>query len=151
MKYEEEQVGYWTFLAFIPIIFIVLFIYILNIDKQTMPVPILVILIFVFLFTTSLFYKLSIKLDNEYLIISFGIGLIKKKIKISDIKDVKKIKTKWHNGWGIRIIKNGILYNIQGLDAVELTFKGKKSIIQIGTKSNSNLDREINKRINIVN
>ena len=147
MKYVEEQVGWWIFLAFIPIIFIVMFFYILNIGKQTMPLLILVLLICVFIITTLLFYKLSIKLDDKYLIISFGIGLFKKKIKISDIKDVKKIKTKWYTGWGIRIVKNGILYNIQGLYAVELTFKDKKSIVQIGTSSNSNLDREIKRQI----
>jgi len=147
MKYVEEQVGWWIFLAFIPIIFIVMFFYILNIGKQTMPLLILVLLICVFIITTLLFYKLSIKLDDKYLIISFGIGLFKKKIKISDIKDVKKIKTKWYTGWGIRIVKNGILYNIQGLYAVELTFKDKKSIVQIGTSFNSNLDREIKRQI----
>ena len=147
MKYVEEQVGWWIFLAFIPIIFIVMFFYILNIGKQTMPLLILVLLICVFIITTLLFYKLSIKLNDKYLIISFGIGLFKKKIKISDIKDVKKIKTKWYTGWGIRIVKNGILYNIQGLYAVELTFKDKKSIVQIGTSFNSNLDREIKRQI----
>ena len=59
----------------------------------------------------------------------------------------KKVRNKWYYGWGIRFMGNVTLYNIHGLDAVELTFKNKESIVRIGTKPNSKLDSEIKKRI----
>ena len=85
--------------------------------------------------------------DNEKIRISYGIGLIKKTIDIHNIERIEIVRNKWYYGLGIRIIKNGWLYNIQGLNAIELKLKNSKSIIRIGTVDNKKLKKEIESKI----
>jgi hypothetical protein len=90
---------------------------------------------------------MSVKLTQDTLVVSFGIGLIRKSIPLKRIKAVNAVKSPWYYGWGIRIIPNGVLYNIRGQDGVELKFKDTERIIRIGTKDSSNLKKEIEKRL----
>ena len=123
--------------------FLMLLFYLLEIGDKPMPLFILIISVVFFLIIFLLFFKLTISVNDKFIVISFGVGLIRKKVDLSDVKEVKRVKTNWYNGWGIRKIKNGMLYNIQGFHAIELSFKSKKSILQIGTSSSSDLDKEI--------
>jgi len=42
------------------------------------------------------------------------------------------VRNQWWWGWGIRLIPGGWLYNVSGLDAVELKMKNGR-IFRIGT------------------
>jgi hypothetical protein len=42
------------------------------------------------------------------------------------------VKNQWWWGWGIRLIPGGWLYNVSGLDAVELKMKNGR-VYRIGT------------------
>lgn len=126
---------------------LILVLYFLELGTDPMPLSIAIVFVSFSFVILLLFYKLSVSIDAKNLIISFGVGIICKKILLSDIASVKKTKTKCYNGWGIRFIKKGKLYNIQGFNAVELTFKNKPRRVLIGTKLNSNLERELKKRI----
>lgn len=95
----------------------------------------------------SLFYGLSTKVTSSSVIISFGIGLIKKRIVMQQIESVEKIKSPWYFGHGMRFIPNGMLYNISGSEGIELKFKGTKRVVRIGSKDSSKLKDEIAKRI----
>ena len=66
--------------------------------------------------------------------------MIKKVIPIHNIERIGIVINKWYYGFGIRKIKNGWLYNIQGLDAIELKMKNSKSIIRIGTADSKKLN-----------
>lgn len=112
-----------------------------------MPLFVLIVSVVFFLIIFLLFFKLTIAVNDSNIVISFGVGIIRKKVSLGDIKEVKRVKTNWYNGWGIRKIKNGMLYNIQGFNAIELSFKNKKSILRIGISSSSDLDKEIRNRI----
>jgi len=81
--------------------------------------------------------------------ISYGIGLIKIRIQQKEIESTKLVRNHWYYGLGIRVIPNGILYNAHGLDAVELTFKGKRNIIRISSLDCKKLKIEIDKRLSI--
>ena len=76
---------------------------------------------------------LTIKMDSKTLFWNFGIGFPKKSIALGDIDSVKQVRNKWGNGFGIRkILGGGWLYNVHGLDAVEvITQHGK--IVRLGT------------------
>ena len=50
-------------------------------------------------------------------------------------------------GWGIRIIPNGMLYNVGGSRGVELRFTDTTRIIRIGTKDALKLKSEINRQL----
>jgi hypothetical protein len=147
MTYKEEQFG-WAMNVWILILpFLMLLFYLLEIGDKPMPLFVLIVSVVLFLIIFLLFFKLTVAVNDSNIVISFGVGIIRKKVSLGDINEVKRVKTNWYNGWGIRKIKNGMLYNIQGFNAIELSFKNKKSILRIGISSSSDLDKEIRNRI----
>ena len=46
--------------------------------------------------------------------------------------DVEQGRNSWWYGWGIRLTPHGWMWNISGLDAVELTYRNGKKF-RIGT------------------
>jgi hypothetical protein len=73
----------------------------------------------------------------------FGPGLIRKKIALADIREVHAVRNSWVAGWGIHWMPGRYwLWNVSGLDAVELTLtSGKK--FRIGTDEPESLIRAI--------
>ena len=53
------------------------------------------------------------------------------------------MKNKWYYGLGIRKIRKGWLYNIHGLQAVELSYLDSDAVTRIGTADNENLKTQI--------
>ena len=94
-----------------------------------------------------LFYGMTIKVDTERIIISFGLGVIRNTIRLDKIKNVDTIKNPWYYGWGIRLIPHGWLFNVSGSDGIELKFNNNQRIIRIGTKDSAKLKDEIIKRL----
>lgn len=93
-----------------------------------------------------LFFKLTVVGNKDFVEIKFGIGLIKKKFHFKEIKDCKVVKNKWWYGYGIRKSPRGWLFNISGLDAVELSMKNEK-VYRIGTNEPQKLSEFIKKSI----
>lgn len=86
----------------------------------------------VMIWTTAMFYSLTVRVDNEFIHIIFGGWAFRKKYPLSSIRSCQTVRTDWSRGWGIRLYKDGWLYNIAGLDAVEIELdSGRK--IAIGT------------------
>jgi hypothetical protein len=74
-----------------------------------------------------LFYKLRISIDGETLCASFGIGIIRKKVRLAKIVGCDPIRIRWWYGWGIHLTPYGWLYNVSGFDAVAITLRdGRK-------------------------
>lgn len=94
-----------------------------------------------------LFFKMKTILSDEHIHISYGIGLISKKISMNQLKAVRIVRNKWYYGLGIRILMNGIMYNIHGLNAVELELKKQTKTIRIGTRDPQKLKFELAKII----
>jgi hypothetical protein len=69
--------------------------------------------------------------DNE-LRWHFGPGLLNYRIALDEISDVAIVRNQWWNGWGIRMAGGFRLYNVSGLDAVELRLHSN-DIRRIGT------------------
>jgi len=102
-----------------------------------MPAPekwIVLIFMFAIIFLMlALFHSLTTVVDAEHLHILFGIGLIKRKIPLSEIRSAVKVRNKWWYGWGIRYVpSSGWMFNAHGLDALELEFKNGKKF-RVGT------------------
>ena len=79
-----------------------------------------------------LFASLTVEIDAEHLRIRFGIGLIRKRFPLDQIDTCRSVKNSWLYGWGIRLTPHGWLYNVSGLEAVELKMKNGKTY-RIGT------------------
>lgn len=97
----------------------------------------------------STFVSLTIEVDSTYLRLKFGYGLIRRKFKLSEIKEVYKVRNKWYYGWGVRFWfwpHFFSLYNVSGLDAVEIKFKDGGRV-RIGSDDSVNLLRVLKERI----
>ncbi len=79
-----------------------------------------------------LFYRLQVIADDVQLRVKFGIGLIKTSFRWEVIEVCKPVRNKWYFGWGVRKLDRGWMYNVSGLDAVEISMKNHR-VYRIGT------------------
>lgn len=92
-----------------------------------MLVPGIVTMIFAFAFRA-----LTVEINGERVSVSFCGGLIRRRIALADIRQAQAVRNTWLHGWGIKMIKGGWMFNISGLDAVELDL-ANGSKFRIGT------------------
>ncbi len=147
LEYHEKQYGR-VFIGFMVFAFVVTLITILSASRSN-PIPLQAWLpvTLVLGVIVLLFYKMETLVTDRQIVISFGVGLIRKKIDIDRLATVVPVKNKWYFGWGIRVIPRGMMYNIQGLYAVEVTYLDSKRITRIGSSDSERLALEIQKRI----
>ena len=126
MHYKHEQIGYFMIAAFALAELAVFF------GLSTVGSVAFISVSCIILVSTLLFYSLTVEIKEDFVDIRFGIGLIKKKFKLADILSANTVMNKWYYGWGIRMLENGWLYNVSGLDAVEIKLKSGK-VYRIGT------------------
>ena len=88
--------------------------------------------VIVLLVIAWLFSSLTVTVDDQALRWHFGPGFWRKEIPRAEITDVSATRTRWFDGWGIRITRRGMLYNVSGLDAVAVTRSSGKTTL-IGT------------------
>jgi len=68
----------------------------------------------------ALFYALAVEIDTTHLSFCFGVGLIRKRIPLAEIVEVRPVRNDWIHGWGIHRTPHGWLYNVSGWEAVEI-------------------------------
>ncbi len=82
--------------------------------------------------TAALFSSLTVEVADQELRWHFGPGLWSYRLALDEIEDVAVVRNQWWNGWGIRIGPGFRLYNVSGLDAVELRLHAN-GVRRIGT------------------
>src|SRR5689334_5308445 len=70
-----------------------------------------------------MFSALTVEVSKTDVAWHFGPGLWGYSLPRSDIRNVAVVRNSWMNGLGIRVAPGFRLYNVQGLDAVELRLK----------------------------
>lgn len=80
----------------------------------------------------SLFSSLTVSVADGWVRCRFGVGLIGREIRLGEVRAAEAVRNKWYYGWGIRLTSHGWLWNVSGLDAVELSFANGKRF-RIGT------------------
>jgi hypothetical protein len=79
-----------------------------------------------------LFGTLTVEVGHAALRLRFGIGLIRKRIALGQVQAWSAVRNPWYAGWGIRVGMGVVIWNVSGLDAVELALaEGKR--FRIGT------------------
>jgi len=78
------------------------------------------------------FCCLTVEIAGDELVCRFGPGLIRKRFALCEIRDVKEVKNPWYYGWGIRLTPHGWLFNVSGLDAVEIELASGRTF-RVGT------------------
>ena len=69
-----------------------------------------------------LFSTLTVVVRDQAVEVFFGPGLIRRRIPLHRIRDVRAVRTPWYYGWGIRLTPSGWLWNVSGLSGVEIQF-----------------------------
>lgn len=96
------------------------------VDRISASVLIVVLLLIV------LFWSLTVEVDSARVEVWFGFGLIRRSFPVSEIRGATNVRNPWYYGWGIRLTPSGWMFNVSGLDAVELTLTGNRAF-RIGT------------------
>lgn len=79
-----------------------------------------------------LFSMLTVRVDRTHVRCAFAFGVIRKDIPLGEIVSASVVRSHWLHGWGIRWIPGGWLWNVSGLDAVELLLSSGR-VFRIGT------------------
>ena len=94
--------------------------------------PILGVVFLVLVIMAVLFCSLTVQIREGWLECHFGIGVIRKKIAVADIVGARQVRNRWYYGWGIRMTPAGWMFNVSGLDAVEIELASGKRF-RVGT------------------
>jgi hypothetical protein len=94
--------------------------------------------------TLLVFSALTVEVDAEAIRLRFGIGLVRKRIPIGEVKGWREVRNPWYTGWGIRLGPGYVLWNVSGRDAVELALAGGRGF-RIGTDQPAELTAAISR------
>jgi len=94
----------------------------------------------------ALFATLTVTLDDSQALVVFGVGLKMPAIELANVAKAEIVKNSLTAGWGIRLLPGGIMYNVSGLQAVQLAMKDGY-IYRIGTDDPQGLLRAIEMRL----
>jgi hypothetical protein len=126
MRYEHTQIGYLTICVLFGVAILVAVMgLVAPADRHSL---LIAATIEVILLVSAIgFNKLTIKVYGEILRACFAMGLICKKVPVTEIAACVLIRIHWWYGWGIHLTPHGWLYNVSGLDAVAITLRnGRK-------------------------
>ena len=143
INYMHKQIGYILIVIYSIVLAIVTYYMLLSGFDRIALLVIGIMAVVLLLFAT-----LTVEIDEEFLKIRFGIGLVRKKFALSEIKSCKIVKNPWYYGWGIHLTPRGWLYNVSGFDALEIIMKSGKKY-RIGTDDSDELEKAVCKAAHI--
>ena len=94
------------------------------------------------------FSSLTVELNGKELRWYFGPGFWTYRLPLDEIETVAAVRNHWWNGFGIRMRPGFRLYNVSGLDAVELRLKSG-DVRRIGTDDPQGLSAALNSRARV--
>ncbi len=127
VHYRHTQVG-WVTLGVVAAIAAFIFYRLPGPPATPSLVPVLVILALV----ASLFATLTVEVDREAIRLHFGVGLVRKRIPLAQVSAWQAVRNPWYWGWGVRLTPCGVMWNVSGLEAVELALPGGRRF-RLGT------------------
>ena len=146
-EYREFQSGSLMLAILIPSHILLIILYFARIGTRPIDFNGFMFLNITFGLMYLLFYRMTTVITDEKVRVSFGVGLIWRNIEFNKILSAVAVKNPWYYGLGIHLIPNGMLFNVSGSGAVELTLKSNGRVFRIGTKNSLQLRDEIVKRL----
>ena len=131
IRYERTQRAYLLHWIVIPVMLVVVG------SVLLISVPLWVWLLVAayvvgFAWVIATFSMLTVLVDGDQIRVYFGRGWPRKTIRRAEIVDTGPVRNRWWYGLGIRWIPKGTLWNVWGLDAVELRLQSGR-VFRIGT------------------
>jgi hypothetical protein len=145
MQYSHTQQG--TLIKVIMLMAMVLCLVIAGLNQFVTPVAYYLYGVMAFIFVPMwLFGSLTVEVNDEELRHYFGPKFWKKSYLLQEIDSVVQVRNSWIFGWGIRLTPHGWLYNVSGLDAVEIKLRSGRKF-RIGTDDPLGIIEAISKKI----
>jgi hypothetical protein len=94
------------------------------------------------------FSSLTVEINGKELRWYFGPGFWTYRLPLDEIETVAAVRNHWWNGFGIRMRPGFRLYNVSGLDAVELRLRSG-DVRRIGTDDPQGLSAALNSRVRV--
>jgi hypothetical protein len=94
--------------------------------------PVSLLVAVILLACALLFGSLGVEVTGAELCLWFGVGLIRRRFPLAEIRRATRVRNRWYWGWGIRRMPRGWLYNVSGLEAVEIEMADGR-IHRVGT------------------
>ncbi len=131
MEYRHTQTAFQSVVLTVGLMLALVTVFVPDLEEEGLLVPIAVFLVATAAITL-LFSRLTVTVGNGEVVTAFGIGWPKHVERLDEIVAVREVRNKWIYGWGIRRLPDGWMYNVWGLQAVELDLASGKSF-RIGT------------------
>ena len=142
--YKHTQIGV-TILVVLALVAILIIVMSTLVGKEA-PIWIPIAIVGFLVVIALLFGTLTVEIQDGKLRCWFGFGIIHKEFNLAEVTTVKLVKNPWFYGWGIRRTPEAWMFNVSGLDAVQIEFvSGKK--FRIGTDQPRRLEAAINQNI----
>lgn len=147
MLYQHTQTGIVILIAFACAIILMLGI---SITAPTpLPIGAYIAMIAIALIALAIFTRLTVQVTNQNIEVHFGLGLFTRKFSLIEIDEIECVRNPWYYGWGIRLTPEGWMYNVSGLDAVQLQLASGKRF-RIGTDEPQQLKSAIDRAIQAI-
>lgn len=115
-SYQHKQFGGISLLASVAGVLVIL-----GLVSQMGAHPLLLAVLGLLVFVAVAFSSLTVAVTFSSLVFWFGPGILRKTVSLEDIERVEAVRNPWYYGVGMRITPRGMLYNVSGLSAVEIT------------------------------
>jgi hypothetical protein len=131
-QYRHTQVG-WTIIVLVvaAVVAEILLVVVLAPDS-TLALSLSGALAAILAVTLILFSTLTVTVDDGAVRLAFGLDALRREVSLDQIAEARRVRNAWYSGWGVRVIPNGRLYNVGGLDAVELQLDNGR-VVRVGT------------------
>ena len=138
MMYEQTQYGYFGIGTVALMLVVGVFSLPASFDESALAGWAIVMMSVAIIAIVVWFSRLTVTIQDAKLSASFGPGRPRKTIELSDVTNVTPVRNSWIQGWGIRKISGGWMYNVWGLDAIEFEMSSGE-LARIGTNDTDNL------------
>jgi hypothetical protein len=131
-QYRHTQVG-WTIIVLVvaAVVAEILLVVVLA-PGSTLALSLSGALAAILAVTLVLFSTLTVTVDDAAVRLAFGLEALRREVSLDQIAEARRVRNAWYSGWGVRVIPNGRLYNVGGLDAVELQLDNGR-VVRVGT------------------
>ena len=126
-QYKHTQIGYLLI-----VVFSLATLWVGNLAIRTNFNPTVVPLLVFMILCLATFATLTVEVQDQAIDLRFGIGLLRKRFSLQDVQAARAVKNPLHYAWGIHAIPGGWLFNVSGLQAIELQMKNGRKY-RIGT------------------
>jgi hypothetical protein len=125
--YRRTQIGWFVLVAaIVPTIMVIPIVFIQNVPWAVAFVSLVAVGV------ALNFGWLTVAVYDDAVTVAFGIGLVHKRISLAEIRSTRLAEAPWYAGVGMRMIRDGWLYNVAMGPVVELELESGRRM-QIGT------------------